>query len=88
MGNTVNDLRYEIKFENRVKDESNFFIKQSIVFLFLMKIYFILILLHYYIAITYLFKIPKNFIALTFFLLMQILKNMDKPRQKPRMLHW
>ena len=25
--NTVNGLRYEIKFENRVKDKSNFFIK-------------------------------------------------------------
>ena len=24
---TVNDLRYEIKFENRVKDKNNFFIK-------------------------------------------------------------
>ena len=23
----VNDLRYEIKFENRVKDKDNFFIK-------------------------------------------------------------
>ena len=25
--NTVNDLRYEIKFENCVKDKNNFFIK-------------------------------------------------------------
>ena len=25
--NTVNDLHYEIKFENRVKDKNNFFIK-------------------------------------------------------------
>ena len=32
--NTVNDLRYEIKFENCVKDKNNFFIKQSIAFLF------------------------------------------------------
>ena len=30
---TVNDLRYEIKFENRVKDK-NFFIKRKIAFLF------------------------------------------------------
>ena len=40
--NTVNDLRYEIKFENRVKDKNNFFIKQNIAFLFQTKIYFIL----------------------------------------------
>ena len=32
--NTVNDLRYEIKFENRVKDKNNFFIKRNIAFLF------------------------------------------------------
>ena len=30
----VNDLRYEIKFENRVKEKNNFFIKPSIAFLF------------------------------------------------------
>ena len=40
--NTVNDLRYEIKFENYVKDENNFFIKRNISFLFKAKIYFIL----------------------------------------------
>ena len=40
--NTVNDLRYEIKFENRVKDKNNFFIKRNIAFVFLFqtKIYF------------------------------------------------
>ena len=27
--NTVNDLRYEIKFENCVKDKNNFFVKQN-----------------------------------------------------------
>ena len=27
--NTVNDLRYEIKFENRVKDKNNIFIKKN-----------------------------------------------------------
>ena len=32
--NTVNDLRYEIKFENRVKDKNSFFIKQTIASLF------------------------------------------------------
>ena len=32
MDNTVNNLRYKIKFENRVKDKNNFFIKQKIAF--------------------------------------------------------
>ena len=40
--NTVNDLRYEVKFENCVKDKNNFFIKQNIAFLSSTKIYFIL----------------------------------------------
>ena len=31
--NTVNDLRYEIKFENCVRDKNNFFIKHNIAFL-------------------------------------------------------
>ena len=31
--NTVNDLPYEIKFENCVRDKNNFFIKRSIDFL-------------------------------------------------------
>ena len=40
--NAVNDLSYEIKFENCVKDKNNFFIKRSIAFLSWTKIYFIL----------------------------------------------
>ena len=32
--NAVNDLRYEIKFENHLKDKNNFFIKRNIAFLF------------------------------------------------------
>ena len=32
MDNTVNDMHYEIKFENSVKDKNNFFIKQRIAF--------------------------------------------------------
>ena len=32
--NAVNDQRYEIKFENRLKDKNNFFIKRNIAFLF------------------------------------------------------
>ena len=31
---TVNDLRYEIKFENRVNDKNNSFIKQNTDLLF------------------------------------------------------
>ena len=31
--NTVDDLRYEIKFENCVKDKNTIFIKQNIAFL-------------------------------------------------------
>ena len=40
--NTENELRYEIKFENCVKDKNNFFIKRNIAFLSWTKIYFIL----------------------------------------------
>ena len=40
--NAVNDLRYEIKFENCEKDKNSFFIKRNIYFVFKTKIYFIL----------------------------------------------
>ena len=40
--NTVNYLRYEIKFENCVKDKNKFFIKRNIAFLSWTKINFIL----------------------------------------------
>ena len=49
--NTVNDLRYKIKFENYVKEKNNFIIKRNNV-LFLE---------------TYFFKIPKNLITSAFF---------------------
>ena len=42
MDNTVNNLHYETKFENCVKDKNNFFIKQNIAFTSWTKIYFIL----------------------------------------------
>ena len=58
--NTVNDLRYEIKSENHVKDKNNFFIKQNISFLFKTKLYFLFLE-------KYFFKIPKNLIASAFF---------------------
>ena len=64
--NTVNDLHYEIKFENRMKDKNNFFIKRNIVFFFKQK--YILFLE------TYIFKIPGNLIASAFFSSRQILK--------------
>ena len=77
--NTVNDLRYEIKFENCVKDKNNFFVKKHF-FSFLNK--------NIFIFGDMFFKIPKNLITSAFFLPRQILKNIDMPRQKPRMLHW
>ena len=58
MDNTVNDLRYEIKFENCVKDKNNFFIKRIIAFLSWTKIYFILGGI--------LFKITKNLVTSAF----------------------
>ena len=57
--NTGNDLCYEINFENRVKDKSNFFIKWNISFLN-KNIFFIL-------GEVFFFKIPKNLIASAFF---------------------
>ena len=60
--NTVNDLHYEIKFENCVKDKNNFFIKRNIAFLSWTKIYPIL-------GDTFFFKIPKNLITSAFFCL-------------------
>ena len=32
--NTVNDLHYEVKFENHVEDKNSFFVKRYIYFLF------------------------------------------------------
>ena len=40
--NTVNDLRYEIKFESCVKDKNNYFVKRNNTFFSWTKIYFIL----------------------------------------------
>ena len=51
--NTLNDLRYEIKFENCVKDKNNFFIKWNIAFLSWTKILFLE---------THFLKIPKDLI--------------------------
>ena len=59
MDNIVNDLRYEIKFENRVKDKNKFFIQRNIVFAFKQK--YILFLE------TYFFKTSKNLVASAFF---------------------
>ena len=71
--NTVNDLRYENKFENHVKEKNNLFIKRNIAFLFSIK--YILFLE------TYFLKIPKNLLASADFLPRQILKNVDMPRR-------
>ena len=72
--NTVNDLRYEIKFENCLKDKINFFIKRNIFFK------------QNYISFfeMYFFKIPKNLIASELYFPRQVLKNIDMPLQKPR----
>ena len=51
----INDLRHEIKFENRVKNKNNFFIKPNISF-FLTKIFF-------YSWKSIFFKIPMNWTA-------------------------
>ena len=74
LDNTVDDLHYEIKVENCVKDKSNFFIMRNI-FFFEQK--------YNLFSETYFFKIPKNLITSAFFLPSQILKNKDMPRQKP-----
>ena len=72
-----------MKFENRVKDKTSFFIKQNIAFFFKQK--YILFLE------TYFYKIPKNLIAPAIFLFLFcffLLRQIDMPRQKPRMLDW
>ena len=56
----LNDLNHEIKFQRRVKNKNNFFIKQNIHFLFQTKKKLILG--------KYFFKIPKNSIASVFFI--------------------
>ena len=80
--NTVNDLRYEIKFEICVKDKNNLFIKQNIAFLSSTKIFLFLE--------KYFFTIVKNLIISAFFFFVEadILKSIDMPRKKPQMLHW
>ena len=42
--NTVNDLGYENKFENRVKDKNNFLLNETLLFFFLKKKIYIYIL--------------------------------------------
>ena len=69
----VNDLPYEIKFENCLKEKINFCIKQNIAFPSRRHIFF---------------KISNNLITSAFFLPRQILKNIDMPWQKPQMLRW
>ena len=87
MDNTVNDLRLEIKFQNRVKDKSNFLLSETLLF------FFFFLKKHILFLETYFLKIPKNLIASAFlffffFLPSQILKDIEMSRQKSRMLHW
>ena len=69
--NTVNDVHYEIKFENCARDKNNFLFKQNIAF-FLNK--------NIFCSWRHIFsKIPKNLISSAFFFFFflpkQILKN-------------
>ena len=57
--NIVNDFRYEIKFENSVRDKNKFCIKRKI---FFFKQKYIFLCLE-----TYFFKISKNLTASAFF---------------------
>ena len=59
--NRVNDLHYEIKFENCMKDKNNF-IKQTLLFFLEQKYY----------SWRHFLKIPKNLITSAFFLSRQI----------------
>ena len=58
--NTVNDLRYEVKFENCVKDKNKLFFLSETLLFFLEQKYILF-------SETYVFKIPKNLITSTFF---------------------
>ena len=71
----VSDLRYAVKFENRVKNKNNFFMKQNI--FFKNHFFFFLILGKVF------FMSPKNSIDSAFFLPKQILKNINMPRHLP-----
>ena len=53
--NTVNDLRYEIKFENCAKDKNNYFIKRNNAFFFLNK--------NLFYSRRHFFTIPTNLIT-------------------------
>ena len=64
--NTVNDLRYEIKFENHGKEKYYFFIKRKTLLIFLEQKY-VLFLEKWFL------KISKNLITSTFFLKRQML---------------
>ena len=48
--NTVNDLGYENKFENRVKDKNNFLLSETVLFFFFLKkiIYILFLEMHFF----------------------------------------
>ena len=79
--NTVNDLCYEIRFENCVEDKKIFL--RFYYYYFFLNIFFE----QKYYSWRHVFKIPKNLIT-SAFLPRQILKNIYMPWQKPQMLHW
>ena len=58
--NTVNDLNYELKFENCVKGKNNFFYQANALLFFLEQKYTLF-------SETYFFKISKDLITSAFF---------------------
>ena len=78
--NTVNDLRYEIKFDNCVKEKKKKLLSEKLLFFPEQK--YILFLE------TYFSKTPRNLITSVFLLPRQTLKDIGMPWQKPQMLHW
>ena len=77
--NALNDLHYKIKFQNRVNDKQLFY-QTKHCFSFLNKDIFY--------SLRHFLKIPKNLVTLAFLLLGQILKNINMPRQNPRIQEW
>ena len=72
--NTVNDLVVKWSLKIVWKTKITFLLRERILYFFDKK-YFLFLE-------TYFFKIPKNLIASAFFLVRQILENIDMPQQK------
>ena len=77
---SINDLRYEIKFENCVKDKITLVLSKTLNFFLNGNIFYSRKYIFFY--------FPKNLITSAFFSPRQVLKNIDIPWQKPQMLYW